>query len=107
MANARQLTPSIGINVDLKVMPLFSFFKLFFPFEWLESVLLRNINKNIQGEKVGLGELFRWIGLWYYMATFKGFRRPEFWSSKPIDDFDGAQFDLIAGCQKQGFTIYW
>jgi hypothetical protein len=54
MANTRQLLPTIGIcgTLDMKIMSLFSLFKLFFPLDWLESVLLSNINKNIIGEEV-------------------------------------------------------
>jgi Transposase IS4 len=90
MANARQLMPTVTINVELKLMTLLSLFKLFFPLDWLQLVLLRNINNNIHGEEVSIGEFFRWIGLWFYMATLKGYPRREFWSSKPVDDFDGA-----------------
>jgi Transposase IS4 len=92
MADARNIKPSIGMNgvLDLKIMTLFAFFRLFFPLDWFTSVLLGNVNKIINGEAVSIGEMFRWIGLWFYMATFKVFPREEFWSSKEIDDFDGA-----------------
>ena len=36
MADARNIKPSIGMNgvLDLKIMTLFAFFKLFFPLDW-------------------------------------------------------------------------
>jgi hypothetical protein len=49
------------------------------------------LNKSLQEQKErpgGIGEFIWFIGLWFYMATFKGFNRSEFWSLKQIDDVE-------------------
>jgi hypothetical protein len=44
----------------------------------------------------GIGEFIQFLGLWFfYMATFKGFNRSEYWSLKEIDDFDSAPIASI------------
>jgi hypothetical protein len=93
-AGVKDFDPALKGDHKVLGMDLMSLFKLFFPFDWLQLVLLININKNINGEMVSLGEMLRWIGLWYYMATFKGFSRNQFWSAKEIDDFEGAPVRL-------------
>jgi hypothetical protein len=93
------------VNSHFASMDLVSLFRLFFPFTWFESVLLRNINDHIEGEKVSLGELLRWIGIWFLMACCKGFPRHEFWSSKDVDAFDGAPWRFCCSMSRNRFDI--
>jgi hypothetical protein len=71
-------------------------FLYWFPLNYLLDVLLVQTNERLKdvGRQLSLGELLRWIGLWFYMSTFKGYSRSDFFSSKPIDDFDGAPVRL-------------
>jgi hypothetical protein len=41
---------------------------------------------------VTLGEFLRWLGLWFLMATMKGFSRSEYWSNAEIDAFKGPPY---------------
>ena len=47
-------------------------FEGLFPTDYLETVLLKETNKSIEGEPVTYGELLRWIGLWIIMSTCDG-----------------------------------
>jgi hypothetical protein len=84
----------VGCNdVDLMNMTMLNMFLFFFPSQFLHEVLLLQLNKSLQEQKecpCGIGEFIQFIGLWFYMTTFKGFNRSEYWSLKEIDDFDGA-----------------
>jgi hypothetical protein len=69
----------IGCNdVDLKNMTMLNMFLFFFPSQCLRDVLLLQLNKSLQEQKerpCGIGEFIQFIGLWFYMATFKGFNQ--------------------------------
>jgi hypothetical protein len=67
-------------------------FLLFFPWRFLEDVILVEVNKKIKGMSMTFGEVLPFLGLWLYMGTLKGFRRCNFWSSKPILMFEGAPY---------------
>ena len=81
---------------EIKSMTFLSMFLYWFPIDYLMEVLLVQTNERLEkvGRRLTLGELLRWIGLWYYMATFKGYNRSDYFSSRPIDDFDGAPVRL-------------
>ena len=55
---------------------------MFFFGDFIEGVLLHNINTRIEGEKVSYGELLVFIGVWQMMDTIKGPSRRDFWSEK-------------------------
>ena len=88
-----------------------SLFLLMLPRRFFEEVVLPQTNANLlkaSQRPVTFGELLRWIGIWFYMATCKGYSRDDFWSSRPIDEFVGAptrfnkwmskrRFDYILG----------
>jgi hypothetical protein len=77
-------------TVSLGICGSFVAVQAIVPFTWFQSVLHTNITRNVDGEKVGLGEMLRWVGLWSLMATYKGFSRRQFWSAKEVDEFEGA-----------------
>ena len=68
------------------------FFK-FFPKQYIEKVILLETNKNLE-EPMTLGEFLRWIGIWLFLSTVSGFRRQDFWSSRPIDRNEGAPYRI-------------
>jgi hypothetical protein len=79
---------------QVKSLGFLSLFFILFPVEYyLHEVLLVQLNKNLEENKersVGLGEFLRFLGIWFYMATFDGYNRSAFWSLREIDDFEGA-----------------
>ena len=68
-------------------------FELLFPKKFLTDILLPNINKKVT-PSVNYGELLRWLGMWFLMATIQGPRRRDFWSTSNPDRFVGAPFRL-------------
>ncbi len=76
----------------------------FFPIRYLKEVVVVKVNENNDGKAVIFGEVLRFIGLcWFYIATFEGYIREEFWSSKPIEDFHGAPVRLHGFLSKRRF----
>jgi len=69
-------------------------FEMMFPKEFVQQTILIEMNKVIVGEPVQYGEFLRWLGLWFLMATLVGPRRRDFWSSAPVDEFEGSPFRL-------------
>jgi hypothetical protein len=91
---------------ELGAIPIISMFLTLFPVDYLQNVLLKQVNKNLRLQKereAGMGEMLRFIGIWFYMATFKGFTRNQFWSVKEIDHFDGAPVRLNDWMSKHRF----
>ena len=78
-------------------------FELLFMKDYVEDVILCNINANIVGSRVTYGEFLRWIGIWFLMATVIGPRREAFFSLKPIDPFLGAPFRVNEYMSKKRF----
>ena len=53
------------------------------------------VNKQMEKEnerKTTFGELLRFIGLWFFLATTAGHPRRDFWSSFPINPRSGAPY---------------
>ena len=78
-------------------------FELLFMKDYVEDVILCNINANIVGSRVTYGEFLRWIGIWFLMATVIGPPREAFFSLKPIDPFLGAPFRVNEYMSKKRF----
>ena len=92
--NNTNVRPKInGVDNDvLRNISKLGMFLLFIPRVFFENVVLAQTNKRLVAEKTReatFGEFLRFIGLWLYLSTQKGFAREDFWSSKPIDDFHG------------------
>jgi hypothetical protein len=63
---------------------MLTMFLLFFPRRFMEDVIIVQTNNNLKGgAPVTFGEFLRFLGLWLYMSTLKGFRR-DFWSGKEV-----------------------
>jgi len=67
---------------------------IFLPRSYIEEVLLVATNSAIEGQPVSFGEFLRWLGIWYLLAMNHCASRREYWSSMPIDMFQGAPFQL-------------
>ena len=96
----RRLMGASNCNPRLSSFPtqlkptVFQLFELFFPSEFLKDNVLFFINLKIEGKSVTYGELLRWIGIWFLMATTQGTKQHDFWSVAPTNIFDNASFRL-------------
>lgn len=90
--NAQKTSPDIDFPSEV-TPTLQQLFEMFFYKDFLVDVLLHNLNPAISPQ-VTLGELLRWIGLWFLMATQEGADRRSFWSTSPPDPFSQANFRL-------------
>ena len=83
------------LNDGVEVKPTrVQLFEMLFPKEFVQQTILVETNKEIVGEPVQYGEFLRWLGFWFLMATLVGPRRRDFWSSAPVDEFEGSPFRL-------------
>ena len=92
MSDTKPSLPNIGR--DSGEPSLVNMFDMFFPKMFVINTILAQMNKEIQGAAVQYGEFLRWLGLWFLLATIQGPSRRDFWSSMPIDPFEGAPFRL-------------
>ena len=83
-------------------------FFTFFPKRYLEETILVQINEEIEKEserKVTFGELLRFIGVWFFLATIAGHPRRDFWSSFPINPRSGAPYRVNEYMSRRRFEI--
>jgi hypothetical protein len=71
---------------------MLTMFLLFFPRKFMEDVVIVETNKRIAGKQLTFGEFLQFLGLWLYMSTLSGFRRSDYWSSKPVSMRMGAPY---------------
>jgi hypothetical protein len=82
-------------GIALEGATMLTMFLLFFPRKFMEDVILVQTNNNLKGgAPVTFGEFLRFLGLWLYMSTLKGFRRSDFWSGKKVSMYEGAPYRL-------------
>jgi hypothetical protein len=79
-------------GIALQGATLLTMLLLFLPRKFMEEVMLVETNSKIHGSPVTFGEFLRFLGLWLYMSTLSGFRRSDYWSSKPISMLEGAPY---------------
>jgi hypothetical protein len=79
-------------GLALEGTTMLTMFLLFFPRKFMEDVVIVETNKRIAGKQVTFGEFLQFLGLWLYMSTLSGFRRSDYWSSKPISMRMGAPY---------------
>jgi hypothetical protein len=62
-------------GIVLEGATMLTMFLLFFPRRFMEDVILVQTNNNLKGggAPVTFGEFLRFLGLWLYMSTLKGF----------------------------------
>ena len=82
------------LTSDLSSTSLVHLFLTIFPRGYLENVILPATNNNIEDEigDVTFGELLRFIGIWFFLATTSGFPRRDFFSSFPVSVKSGAPY---------------
>ena len=72
----------------------FQLFYSIYPSElWNDSIMFI-IDQKVEGKPVTHGELLRWIGIWFLMATTQGTKWHDVWSVAPTNIFDNASFRL-------------
>jgi hypothetical protein len=65
------------------------------PEKYIIDVILPETNKHLDGDHLSLSEFYRWLGCRFFMACFVGISpMNQWWSKKPIDQFEGAPFRL-------------
>ena len=71
-------------------------FLILFPRRFLEEMVLESTNKNLQEDcsEITFGELLRFIGLWFFLATTSGFSRRDYFSSLSVNVKFGAPYRL-------------
>ena len=91
VTNAQNLKAKVKFDacVQPSILQLFEIL-LFKPF--ITSVIVPRMNESIHGEETYYGEFLVFLGLWLMMATIQGPTRRDYWSVRPVDEFDGAPF---------------
>jgi hypothetical protein len=92
-----------GGRHDIKPTHL-QLFELLFPMAFVCETVIPQNNETLEGGPVTYGEMLRWFGLWFLMATQQGVEsRREFWSTKPIDKYQSAPFRLNKDMSRNQF----
>ena len=69
-------------------------FEHLFPKNFLHEVMIPTMNWKLNNS-VSYSELLSWIGLWILMSTVDGSDHQSFWSSKDVNIYEGALFQLM------------
>jgi hypothetical protein len=91
---------------------LVQLFKVLFPKLFVQSIILPQINKEIQfGVTVEYWEFFQFIGLWFLIATIEGPERRDFWAVELPGPHDimGPHFEFLryhATVSMRFFAVY-
>ena len=78
-------------SLKTKSYDIIDLFESLFPIEYLKETIIPETNK-VLSNPTSYGEILRWIGLWYLMATTSGSKLHDFWSLENINPFRGAQY---------------
>ena len=69
-------------------------FRMCFPEKWIVDSVIPETNKNL-GTPVDLHEFYVWLGCIFFMSCYLGVEdRDLWWSTKPVNMFEGAPFRL-------------
>eukprot|EP00956_Cyclotella_meneghiniana_P024387 scaffold48896_cov69-Cyclotella_meneghiniana.AAC.2 len=78
----------------IKEMDLLSVFRMCMPEDYIIKTIIPATNKHLD-EKLTLSELYKWLGLRFYMACYVGVSPiNQWWSKSPPSMFKGAPFRL-------------
>ena len=82
-------------------------FLVLFPRKYLEEVILKATNIQVEDEMgdVTFGELLRFIGIWFFLATTAGFARRDFFSSHSVDVKTGAPYRVNMYMSRKRFDL--
>ncbi len=65
------------------------------PEKFLNTTLIPETNKHLEGDQLTISELFKWLSCRFFQACFVGvLSQMVWWSTKEIDKFEGAAFQL-------------
>ncbi len=79
-------------------------FRICFPKKWIVKTVIPKTNKTLD-KPMDLQEFYVWLGCIFSMSCFQGIEdRDLWWSSKPVDLFEGAPFCLNEYCSKGQFN---
>ena len=82
---------------DVKNYSELDLWRMCFPTDFLRDIVIPKINSNIRQSKtpVNMSEFVKWLGCIHFMLCFDGVEdRQDWWSTKDIDDYEGAPFRL-------------
>jgi len=92
-AGATNIKAKINIFSRDVIPSYLQLFEVLFPVRFVKEVMIPEMNKKLQPE-LKYGEFLKWLGLWFLMATTNVENRRDFWSTKPIDNFDSTHIRL-------------
>ena len=108
--NFFNVQPSLNHRlVELPAQPcdrtIVHLFMILFPMKYVEDVILKSTNDNLPPEQneITLGELLRFIGIWFFLATTAGFPRREFFSTYPVNPKHGAPYRVTQWMSRKRF----
>jgi hypothetical protein len=79
-------------------------FQICFPEKWIVETVISKTNETLD-KPMDLQEFYVWLGCIFFMSCFQGIEdRDLWWSSKPVDMFEGAPFCLNEYCSKGRFN---
>ena len=80
-------------------------FRVCFPEKWIVGVVIPKTNEALKEKPLDLREFYVWLGCIFFMSSFQGIEdRDLWWSTKPVDMFDGAPFRLNEYMSKGRFN---
>jgi len=91
-----------NVNTTIKNWPCnviptdLQLFEHLFPCAFVKTVMLPKMNVTMPAgaPQLQYGEFFKWIGIWFLMATTNGENWQDFWSQKPFNMYSSAPFCL-------------
>ena len=87
MTGTQNRNPTISFLQNVRPT-LLQLFELLFPMNYVKSVILPLINKEINGAPVEYWEFLVFLGIWFLMAMIQGPQWKDFWSLNPVSRYD-------------------
>lgn len=66
-------------------------FEMLFPTQYVKETVIPETNKSLD-DPMDYPDFLMFVGIWFLMATIEGCHRRDYWSTKPVDRFEGAPF---------------
>ena len=96
------------LNFSRNILPTsVQLFEHLFPKDYLQDVLIQKTNEeiNYQNSPITYGEMLRFFGIWFTMATTNFENRRDFWSTKPPTRTSGAPYRFSADMSRNRFEL--
>ncbi|KAG7356336.1 transposase IS4 [Nitzschia inconspicua] len=102
----RDYKPRLEFGNNESMPTVLKIFESFFFQSFIKNVIIPATNQTMPGNRpLTYGEFLVFIGLWLLMATIVGPERRDYWSTKPIDMFEGAPFRLSHYMSRARFEL--